>query len=76
MAESTQNAETAEITHVAHDLSKRTSVVTIVWKDGDHRLNLLIPFGTTLDALQVEAEKALSQHSENMARMRIDNVEF
>ena len=59
--------ETVTITQITHDLLKKTSVVGIAWED-ERRLFLQIPYGTTLENVSAEAERALKDHSEEMAK--------
>jgi hypothetical protein len=56
------------ITQVIHDLQARASYVTLVW-DGrpDKRLGLPIPFGTTLEDIESEAQKALQAFRSELA---------
>jgi len=56
---------TLTITHLSHDLAAKKSFVSYVWSDDPaKRLGLEVPFGTTLDEVEAEARKALT----NLAR--------
>jgi len=56
---------TLTITHLSRDLAAKKSFVSYVWSDDPaKRLGLEVPFGTTLDEVEAEARKALT----NLAR--------
>jgi len=60
------------ITQVIHDLQARASYVTFVW-DGrpEKRLGLPIPFGTKLEDIETEAQKALQAFRSELASASI-----
>lgn len=48
------------ITHLSHDLQASKSYVSFVWSDDpSKRLGLEVPFGTSLETVEVEAQKAV-----------------
>ena len=56
------------VTQVIHDLQARASYVTFVW-DGrpDKKLGLPIPFGTKLEDIESEAQKAVQAFTSELA---------
>ena len=51
---------TLVISGLHHDMSKKRSVVSIVWEnDSEKRLGLTLPFDCTLANLKAETEKAV-----------------
>lgn len=49
------------VTHLSHDLQAKKSFISFVWSDDPaKRLGLEVPYGTALEAAEVEARKALS----------------
>jgi hypothetical protein len=68
-AAQTHDAKEAIIAHLNHDLTKKRSIVGLVWEDGsERRLFLPVKYGTTPDEIMVEATKALKECSEDLAR--------
>ncbi len=48
------------ITGLFHDTSRERSLVTVQWEnDQEKRLGLVVPFGSKLDDLKAETEKAV-----------------
>jgi hypothetical protein len=74
MSEAAEQDQTATVVRLVHDLEKRTSVVVLIWKNGQHRLNLAVPYGTQLEHVRQAAEDALRRHSDDMARMLVKAV--
>jgi hypothetical protein len=60
------------ITQVVHDLQARASYVTLVW-DGrpEKRLGLPIPFGTKLEDIESEAQKAIQAFRSELASLSV-----
>lgn len=57
------NGTIVRVTQVHHDLANKRSLVVLVWPDQqDRQLRLPIPFGTELERVHEEAEKALRVH--------------
>lgn len=49
------------ITHLSHDLQAKKSFVSLLWSDDpSKRLGLEVPFGTTLDEVDVAARQAIA----------------
>lgn len=52
------------ITGVFHDLTKRSSSVSVIWGDNpEMRMGLPVSFGCALESLQAETEKAMRELS-------------
>jgi hypothetical protein len=48
------------VTGLFHDFVNKRSSVSVVWdNEPEKRLNLLVPYGCTLETVQAEAEKAV-----------------
>jgi hypothetical protein len=61
-----------EVTQVHHDLIAERSLVVLTWPGEPRRqLRLRIPFGTPLDRIHVEAERALRDHEEGIHRTTV-----
>jgi hypothetical protein len=57
---------------VFHELKKKISYVTLTWDDEpEKKLSLPIPYGTKLDDVVAEAEKALHAFAAEMAGTRV-----
>jgi hypothetical protein len=64
MPQSRLASDSVTITGLFHDLVLKRSTVSVVWgNDPEKRLGLPVPFGCSLDDLQVEAEKAMRELS-------------
>jgi hypothetical protein len=74
MSDAAGHDQTATAVRLVHDLEKRTSVVVLIWKGGERRLNLAVPYGTQLEHVREAAEEALRRHSDDMARMLVKAV--
>ena len=59
---------------LTHDLTRKRSLVTLVWDDDpEKRVALPVPFGCTLDKIQAEAERALRDLSAETAIISINS---
>jgi hypothetical protein len=67
--------QTATVAGLHHDLVAKRSFVTFIWEGSpDRRLVLDVPFGTTLDDANTEAEKALRSFATQLATTPIKYV--
>ncbi len=58
-----------------HDFAARQSFVTLAWEnDATKRITLPVPFGTGLEAVREEAEKALGALSAETASLAVHSV--
>ena len=58
---------------LTHDLVRKRSIVTLVWDDDpEKRVALPVPFGCGLDAVRVEAEKAIRALSAETAAISVN----
>jgi hypothetical protein len=64
------------IAALAHDLVRKRSLVTLLW-DGEPEkaVSLPVPFGCSLDRLQIEAEAALRDLSAETAMVKINTID-
>jgi hypothetical protein len=70
----TGEPESITIVNLAHDIRQRRSIVTLVWDQPDKRIALPVPYGTSLDDLYGEAEKAVKAFAAEFASIRIRPV--
>jgi hypothetical protein len=72
MPQSSFAGDSVTITGLFHDLVLKRSTVSVVWgNDPEKRLALPVPFGCSLDDLQVEAEKAMRELSGVTAKIAV-----
>jgi hypothetical protein len=65
---------TLKIINLHHDLSKKRSLVTVVWEDDpDKRLGLVVPFECPLENLKAEAEKVVRALAKELETATIEN---
>jgi hypothetical protein len=65
---------TLKIINLHHDLSKKRSLVTVVWEDdADKRLGLVVPFECPLENLKAEAEKVVRALAKELETATIEN---
>jgi hypothetical protein len=66
-------ANSVTVAALTHDLSRKRSIVTLVWdNDPEKRVALPVPFGCSLEDVQAEAEKAMRALSAETATIAVN----
>lgn len=61
------------VTHLNHDLQAKKSYVSFVWADDpSKRLGLEVPYGTPLEAVEAEADKAVRALSDELRSSQLE----
>ena len=67
-----EGAVEVRVSEVIHDLPGKRSLVTLTWPEHTERkLRLPIPFGTELDQVHAEAERALRAHEASIRKTSV-----
>jgi len=73
MADHSLSGASVTFTGVFHDLVLKRSHVSVVWgNDPEKRLGLPVPYGCSLDDLQVKAQKAVRELSGITATIAVE----
>jgi hypothetical protein len=61
------------ITGLSHDVTKKSSSVSVMWGDNpEMRMGLPVPYGCALEDLRVETEKAMRELSTIAAKIAVN----
>jgi hypothetical protein len=67
-----KKASTVIVSQVVHDLRARKSYATVIWKDHEEKkLGLPIPFGTKIEDVEVETERAIESFQAEIADLSV-----
>ena len=66
-------ANSVTVVALTHDLSRKRSIVTLVWdSDPEKRVALPVTFGCSLENVRAEAEKAMRELSAETAAIAVN----